>query len=740
MEHNTNDNSQMINPFHHRLINRPSARGWMVLCWMTLSWLVLLGLAVPAWAGPEQDTNPIDICSYDSKTLADLKVLIEARGLGKTLPELAQALSDDPDRVLAELEKNRLRINEDMHKKYGIPIGRIHLHRVFCPQGSGNQNMWFFDVLENETGIIERVNTQLFYNDQNFVLRDEKINAARYLPEEGVVSAVASLMETHSYSREQIRQEMIAGGFWLNRSCKTAQTVTDTFVAPPFPPNSVFYVMGLQSSASAPAHAAIAFSRPGEEFLNVKPFFGEDSSSCDYNKWIYSRQSAAFFEENYPESPWTKAARKGRAQRQLRNTIKDNVEFLKSFAPTGDRPDPALIDFCEYNVESFDDLNALVQARGLGTTLPELAAMLSDDPISVLTDWEEYNQPLDQELQELSGVATGRLYKRGWGCLQESGFYDVWWFRIIKNEDDRVAWIETTLLYNDDQNHTKPDQTGHPEPDRQIPSSTGDAIDLCSYDVQSLDDLTALVQARGLRRTLPELAGLLSDDPAAVLAYWNANNQPVDQGMQQMTSITAGRIYRFVRSCQQEFDNQNIWSFHILENEAGRVEIIDPYLFYDYDQNFVMRREAINAQRYATPEGLIRAMTSMMKTGSYSREQLREEMIAGGFWLNDSCEDSKILGDVFIAPVAPPDSLIGLHGYSWPIYMHPHVGAMFSRSSGEWIKAQMFVDIPQPGCRFDGETMQQRIRVFFKENYPDSWAASKYGQTPVMKNQPKSQK
>ncbi len=686
----------------------------MVLCWVTLSWLALLGLATPAWAGPAPE--PIDICSYDSKTLADLKVLIEARGLGKTLPELAPALSDDPDQVLTEWEKPRMRIDEDIHKKYGMPIGRIHFHHVVCPQEFGNQNMWVFDVLENEAGIIERVNTQLLYVDQNFALRDEAINTERYTFEGPVVAAVISLMEVHSYSREQIRQEMIGGGFLLNRSCKTAQTVTDSYTAAPFPPNSVFYIMGFQSSAIAPAHAAIAFSRPSEEFLNVKPLSGKDKNECAHSRQVYDRQSAAFLLENYPENQWTKAVINNMAQERR----KDSIKFLKSFLPTGVPPNPALIDLCGYNLDSFDDLDALVQARGLGATLPELAAMLSDDPINVLDDWEGYNQPLDEELQELSGVATGRLYKFSRGCPQELGVDDLWRFRIIKNEDDRVAWIETTLLYNHDRNHTTSDQTSNQELDRQIPATT--AIDLCRYDAESLNDLTALVQAKGLGRTLPELAALLSNDPAAVLAYWDANNQPVNQVIQKITGITAGQIYRFVRSCRQEFGNQNIWSFHILENQAGRVEIIDPYLFYDRDQNFAMRREAINAQRYATPEGLIRAMTSMMETGSYSRERLREEMIAGGFWLNGSCEIMKMLRDNFAAPPPPPESLIGLHSYElipWAIY--PRAAVIFSQSSGEWMKVQSFHDIDYRECRFDRKAMRQNMIEFLGKNYPNSW-------------------
>ncbi len=615
MEHNTNDNSQMINPFHHRLINRPSARGWMVLCWMTLSWLVLLGLAVPVWAGPAPE--PIDICSYDSKTLGDLQALVEARGLGKTLPELAPALSDDPDQLLTEWEQPGMRINEDIHEKSGMPIGYIHLHHVICPQGSGNQNMWVFDVLENEAGIIERVNTQLLYNDQNFALRDERINTERYLSKDGVISAVASLMEAHSYSREQIRQEMIAGGFWLNRSCETAQTVTDTFVAPPFPPNSVFYIMGYYSIPGPYLRASISFSRPSEKFLNVKLSYGKNGSDCGYDQELYSQQSGDFFLENYPESWVTQKIR----NKRIEEGGKNNITFLKSLNPTG------------------------------GGT----------------------------------GLAPGSTQ----------------------------------------------DVAG---PTSQIPAIT--AIDLCSYDAQSLDDLTALVQAKGVGKTLPELAPLLSDDPANTLAYWNANSRPVDQGIQKITGITAGRIYRFVRSCQQEFDNQNIWSFHILENAAGRVEIIDPYLFYDHDQNFVMRREAINAQRYATPEGVVQAIASMMKAHSYSRERLREEMTAGGFWLSGSCKTIKMLRDNFITPPAPPESLIALNGYSWLVHMHPHAAVIFSRSSGEWMKAQPFPNVDHRECRFDRETMQRRIRVFFKENYPDSWAASKYVQTPVMKNRP----
>ncbi len=706
----------MINPFHHRVINRPSA--WGALCW-----LVLLGLAVPAWAGPAPE--PIDICGYDSKTLEDLRALVEARGLGKTLPELAPALSDDPDQVLTEWENDKEEVGQWIHNLTKIPSDYSYIrYFVDCPQAFGNQNIWHFFILENEEEVIENIYFNLFYDyDQNFALRNEKINAARYLSQKGVVSAVASLMEAHSYSREQIRQEMIAGGFWLNRSCKTAQTVTDTFVAPPFPPDNFYGLIVSYLESILFPNASITFSRPSEELLSVKPSSGKDKSACGYSQKRYEQKSVAFFLENYPESWATKILRYKKAQESGREErAQKNIAFLKFLPPVETAFDPAVIHMCTYNAESFDDLDALVQARGLGATLPELAALLSYDPANVIDDWEGYNQPLDQELQELSGVVTGRLYEFSQVCPQKFGFDDIWLFRIINNEDDRVAWIETTLFYNPDQNHTTSDQTSDPEPSLQTPATT--AIDLCSYDAQSLDDLTALVQAKGLGRTLPELAALLSDDPANTLAYWDANNRPVDQEVQELSGITAGQIYRFVRSCQQEFDNQNIWSFHILENEAGRVEMIDPHLFYDRDQNFAMRREAINAQRYATPEGLIRAMTSMMEAHSYSRERLREEMLAGGFWLNGSCKTIKMLRDNFVASPPPPDSLIGLHGYrSTPWAIYPHAAVIFSRSSGEWMKAQPFPDVDHRECRFDHEAMQQRMREFFKENYPDSWIA-----------------
>ncbi len=695
----------------------------MVLCWVTLSWLALLGLATPAWAGPEQNTNPIDICSYDSKTLADLKVLVEARGLGKTLPELAQALSDDPDRVLAEWENDKKKVGQWAQSLTEIPSDYSYIrYLVDCRQEFGNQNTWRFFFLENEEGVIENIYFNLFYDyDQNFALRNEKINAARYLSQEGVVSAVASLMETYSYSREQIRQEMIAGGFWLNQSCKTAQTVSDSFMAPPLPPDNVHDLIGFYLESILFPNASITFSRSSEEFLSVKPLSGEDRSACGYNQKRYKQKSVAFFLEKYPESWVTKILRYKKAQESAREErAQKNIAFLKFLPPVETAFDPAVIHMCTYNAESFDDLDALVQARGLGATLPELAAMLSDDPANTLARWEEYNRPLDQELQELSGMATGRLYEIGRSCPQKFGFDDIWRFRIINNEDDRVAWIETTLFHNPDQNHTTSDQKNHQKPDLQTPATT--AIDLCSYGAQSLDDLGALVQARGLGKTLPELAALLSDDPANTLAYWDANNRPVDQEVQELSGITAGQIYRFVRSCQQEFDNQNIWSFHILENAAGRVEIIDPYLFYDHDQNFVMRREAINAQRYATPEGVVQAIASMMEAHSYSRERLREEMTAGGFWLNGSCKTIKMLRDNFVASPPPPDSLIGLHGYrSTPWAIYPHAAVIFSRSSGEWMKTQPFPDVDHRECRFDHEAMQQRMREFFKENYPDSW-------------------
>ncbi len=706
------------------------------------SGLVLYCLAVfwlipPAGADSPaiNDTDAIDICRYNSESLEDLRDLVKARALGKTVPELARIFSDDSDQVLAVWEDPK-KINELTHDLTGVPIGNIHIYRISCPQGFGNQNAWIFWFLENHVGVIQIIDIQLYYDDdQNFAMRNESINANRYLSEDGVVKAVTSMVEARSYSREQIREEMIAGGFLYNRSCITAEMVTDSFVTLPPPPDTFFALMGFYYAAEHYPHAAISFSRPSEEFLNAKPFFGEDRSECGYDREKHAQQSRDFMLKNYPDTLWAKRIMENETQGQLNDKIESNISFLKSFSPTGTPVNSELlIDICTYHLESFDDLDALVQARGIGATLPELARVLSEDTADILAYWEETNKPLSDQLRELSGVTTGRLYEIGQGCRQEFGLYDVWWFRIIKNQDGLVAWIETTLRY-EDQTLMMPDDPGEPAArnpsaetengsvyDISKDSITGDPIDLCRYGSQSFDDLAALVKARGTGTTLPQLAHILSDHPADTLAYWQLYYQSVDQNIQKVTGITTGRLYRFVQHCPQAFDNQNIWSFHILENEDGRVKQIDPYLFYDRDQNFAMRNEAINAARYATPKGVVQAVTSLAEARSYSREDMRAVMMAGGFWLSRSCTTTQMLRDNFVAPLAAPESLIGLHVYPLTSRIqYPHAAVIFSPSSGELMKVQQFSRSDSPECRFYESSMRQKNSKFPRENHLDSW-------------------
>ncbi len=707
----------------------------LVLCCLAVFWLIPpAGADSPA----TNDTDAIDICRYNSESLEDLRDLVKARALGKTLSELAHALSNDPDQLLAEWEKPEIKIDERLHNLGKIPFGHIYIHRVFCPQGFGNQNVWFFDIFENEDGIIRSAHTQLFYNDQNFAMRNESINANHYLSEDWVVKAVASMAEARLYNREQMREEMIAGGFWLNRSCITAGTVTDNFVIRPLSPDNMFVLISFYHIPDPPPHAAITFARPSEEFLNVK----KDNNECSHDARTYGRQSSAFFLENYPESWIAKAIKYKREQkRQKKQRTSENVAFLRSLTPIRTVANSMLISLCGYDVENFDDLDALVQARGIGATLPELARVLSKDPADTLAYWEETNKPLSDQLRELSGVTTGRLYEIGQGCRQESGLIDVWWFRIIKNQDGVVAWIETTLRYDDHKNpKISDDLTGSPKPtsdpstkaendpvhETSADSIAGDLIDLCRYGSQSFDDLAALVKARGLGKKLVALAHALSEDPDQLLADWHQHNRPVDPEIQEVTGIIPGRLYRFVQHCPQAFDNYNIWSFHILENEGGRVKQIDPYLFYDRDQNFAMRNEAINAARYATPKGVVQAVTSLAEARSYSREDMRKTMNNGGFWLNGSCETIEILRDNFVAPYSSPNSLVGLHGYpSTPWDQYPHAAVVFSRSSGELMKVHTAPDVDHRECRLNNDTMEQQGREFFKKTYPDSWIVKK---------------
>ena len=434
----------MIDRYQGSLRTSPS-RGGFAVCWMV--WLCLVA---PAWADPLvvatktteepqsvgkdsardshtdiQNTGVIDLCGYGSESFDDLKSLLNTRGMGKKPVALARTLSDDPDQLLAKWEKDKNEVNEGAHDMIKIPLGHfIYPHYVVsCPQPFDNQNTWVLQILENEAGVIEIIDIQLFYDeDRNFAMRNERINANRYLSEDGFVRAVTSMVAARTYSRQQMREEMINGGFWLNQSCITNKTVTDTFIALPFFPESIFSLTNIYIFLKPRPHAAIAFSRPSEEFLYVEN--SGNKKNCTYDKEIYHQRVADFFLENYPEHWANKAIKHKKARKLVKEEYTQaTMAFLKSLTPAGAVPDSALaastpkpetktalndtpvgdaptdttsdnqIDLCSYDVESFDDLDALVQAKGLGKTVSEVA-LLSDDPAKTLADWEENSKTL----------------------------------------------------------------------------------------------------------------------------------------------------------------------------------------------------------------------------------------------------------------------------------------------------------------------------------------------------------
>ena len=242
--------------------------------------------------------SKIDLCDYGSDSFDELEVILKDRVLGKKNFDPLLLFVHAPLR-----QPPRIKVTKALQRITTIPTGFLSEASFKCLLPAGNKNIWKLVSLQSEAGIEIMIQLNLIYDDQNFYQRREHINSKRYVRVEDVVKAVKSLAEKNNYNRPQLKKMMEAGNFLYHRSCEKDDTISDVFIFPLPPPESLTGLWGVEYfNPNGRQGVTVNFYKSDGKFLSVKPGHGRGSGYCKVLTSLSMRQAAKSLVEKYPNS------------------------------------------------------------------------------------------------------------------------------------------------------------------------------------------------------------------------------------------------------------------------------------------------------------------------------------------------------------------------------------------------------------------------------------------------------
>lgn len=244
------------------------------------------------------EAQKIDLCGYGSHNIESVRAQIQrviVEGNVHDLQSVFQNIAYRPQRTQ--------KVSPKLSKITGIPPGKTQ-HIIFrCPVSHGNVNEWFLAVLEDEAGQVVLFDLYLFYRDEDFSKRNERLSPERFESKIALSRAVQQVARTRPVTRQKFREELLGAGFLLHFTCETegkGGDVTDIYVVPPVPPESLNALMGAYFSPDLRPNVAITFSAQGH-FLEAKPGSGPEAGNCRAYWKLYGEQTNDWLKAHYPK-------------------------------------------------------------------------------------------------------------------------------------------------------------------------------------------------------------------------------------------------------------------------------------------------------------------------------------------------------------------------------------------------------------------------------------------------------
>ncbi len=239
----------------------------------------------------------INICDYGAKDIKGLELKLHNLILNKKNVDLASFFQN----VLYKRETEE--VDPIKHDITGIPLGQAKGISFHCRISEVNTNYWTVAMLEDTNREVTKLELSLIYDlDDDFSKRGEELSSDRFRTSIALSKAVNQIEKTRPETREEFRHAMLAGGFLFHRSCQDKDVVSDIYMQPLPPPNSISALWGSYFYPMSRPNVAAAFSSQSDEFLYAKPAEGKNSGNCKVLPSLYSKQMEDWLITNYPNN------------------------------------------------------------------------------------------------------------------------------------------------------------------------------------------------------------------------------------------------------------------------------------------------------------------------------------------------------------------------------------------------------------------------------------------------------
>ena len=160
------------------------------------------------------------------------------------------------------------------------------------------------------------------------------------------------------------------------------------------------------------------------------------------------------------------------------------------------------------------------------------------------------------------------------------------------------------------------------------------------------------------------------------------------------------------------------------KKEIYKVELVIAY----EDINFELRKEDIDGMKFPGSQNLAKAINSIQKYKSFTREEMRKELLARNFIFLGSCDKSSakpIESDIYFATPWPPDSINALIGAYFSPNPRPNVALYFVKDTHEFTIARPGQGPERGECSFVWENFRNQFGKWLKNQHPNSHYFSK---------------
>lgn len=215
----------------------------------------------------EIDLN--NICKYSGNQREAIAQGLQNKFKGKHINELKTAV-DTTWEIKTRIPKGFLSEKGIVENQENVQLDLLFKR---CVEGK-NQKTFIVYVLSSNSKITE-IDSEIFYEDENFSNRNENLNWRRYYSAKHAILAISSIAH-QIHGKDTLEQILTRAGFY-KKECPAAESGA-IYMFPFWPFESIAGKVGANAEPSGPAKIEIQYSREGT-FIAAK-----ETNLCRYQK------------------------------------------------------------------------------------------------------------------------------------------------------------------------------------------------------------------------------------------------------------------------------------------------------------------------------------------------------------------------------------------------------------------------------------------------------------------------